>query len=60
MSLKVFWSKLFVTILIWLAVAGLSYLFSAVGHFDGGGAIGLVLIAVLATAGLWYNISIEG
>ena len=59
MSIAAFYAKLFATLLIWGVAAGLCYLFSTLGHFDGVGGALMVIIGLIVTAGLWFDIKIK-
>lgn len=39
--------------MIWVGVAGLSYLFHSMGIFTAGGAFGMVTAGLILTAALW-------
>lgn len=41
------------TAAVWGAVAGLSYLFQLLGHFDALGAIGLTFVGLIITCRIW-------
>lgn len=46
------------TAAVWGGVGGLSYMFHSFGMFDGSGAVGLVVVGLVVTLGIW-NIKIE-
>ena len=45
-------SRVLALVVVWAAVAGLSYLVNSMGHFDGGGAVWLVITGFILTVGI--------
>ncbi len=41
------------TAAVWGGAIGLSYLFHSFGIFDSDGAVGMVVVAAVLTAGIW-------
>jgi len=41
------------TIAVWAGSIGLSYAFNSFGHFDGGGALGITVLATILTFYIW-------
>jgi len=59
MSVSAFYAKLLATILIWGVVAGLCYIFSVLGHFNGFGGFWMVVAGLIVTAGLWFDVKLK-